>query len=76
MGTILFVGDCPKSPSMWYLKFDTYVVNWICKIKISHYVYFTVENDRLHIVALYFDDMLLFGKGKGMILDFKSQLSA
>ncbi|WP_044909347.1 reverse transcriptase domain-containing protein, partial [[Clostridium] innocuum] len=46
------------------------------RLKSDHCVYFRVENDRLLIVALYVDDMLLFGKGKGMISDFKSQLSA
>ena len=58
---------------MWYLKFDAFVLSIeFVRSKSNHCVYFRVENDYLLIVALYVDDMLLFGKGKGMILDFKS----
>lgn len=66
-----------QSPRMWYLKFDAFVLSiGFVRLKLDHCVYFRVENDHLLIVALYVDDMLLFGKGKGMISDFKSQLSA
>ena len=62
-----------QSPRMWYLKFDAFVMsNGFVRSKSDHYVYFRVENDRLLIVALYVDDMLLFGQGKGMISHFKS----
>ena len=60
-----------QSPRMWYLKFDAFV-----RSKSDHCVYFRVENDHLLIIALYVDDMLLFGKSKGKISNFKSQLSA
>lgn len=61
---------------MWYLKFDAFVLSiGFLRSKSYHCVYFRVENDCLLIVALY-DDMLLFGKGKGMIFYFKSQLLA
>ena len=66
-----------KSPRMWHLKFDAFVFSIrFLRSKLDHCVYFKVENDRLLIVGLYVDDMLMFGKGKGMISDFKSQLLA
>ena len=66
-----------QSPRMWYLNFDDFVLSiGFVRSKLDYYVYFEVENDHLLIVALYVDDMLLFGKGKGMISDFKFQLSA
>jgi hypothetical protein len=66
-----------QSPRMWYLKFDAFVLSiGFVRSKSDHCVYFRVQDGRLLIVALYVDDMLLFGKGKGMISDFKSQLSA
>ena len=62
-----------QSPRMWYLKFYAFVLPIrFVRSKLDHCVYFRVENDRLLIVALYVDDMLLFGKSKGMISDFKS----
>ena len=53
---------------MWYIMFDAFVLTiGFVRLKSDHCVYFRVENDHLLIVALYVDDMLLFGKGKGMI---------
>lgn len=58
---------------MWYLKFDAFVLSIrFVRSKSDHCVYFKVQDGHLLIIALYVDDMLLFGKGKGMISDFKS----
>ena len=62
---------------MWYQKFDTYVLSlgfvWS---KFNHYVYFKSDGDGFLVIALYVDDMLFIGKGKGLIVELKSQLSA
>ena len=61
---------------MRYLKFDAFVLLiGFVRSKSDHCIYFRVQDDRLLIVALYVDDMLLFAKGKGVISNFKSQLS-
>ena len=53
---------------MWYQKFDTYVLSlgfvWS---KSDHCVYFKSDGDGLLVIALYVDDMLFIGKGKGLI---------
>jgi len=43
--------------------------------KSDHCVYYKFDGDRILIIALNVDDMLLIGKDKNMISDFKSQLS-
>ena len=58
---------------MWYFKFNVFVLSIeFVRSKLDHSIYFKVENDRLLIGALYIDDMLLFGKAKGVISNFKS----
>ena len=62
---------------MWYQKFDTYVLSlgfvWS---KSDHCVYFKSNGDVFLIIALYLNDMLFIGKGKGLIAKLKSQLLA
>ena len=66
-----------QSPRRWYLKFDAFVLSiGFVRWKSDHCVYYKFDGDRILIVALYVDDMLLIGKGKNMIFYFKSQLSA
>jgi len=66
-----------QSPRRWYLKFDAFVLSiGFVRSKLDHCVYYKFDGDHILIVALYVDDMLLIGKGKNMISDFKSQLSS
>jgi len=66
-----------QSPRMWYLKFDAFVLSIrFVRSKLDHCVYYKFDGDCILNVALYVDDMLLIGKGKNMISDFKSQLVA
>ena len=62
---------------MWYQKFDTYVLSlgfvWS---KSNHCIYFKSNGDHFLIIALYVDDMLFIGKGKGFIVELNSQLLA
>ena len=54
-------------------NFDAYVLSLGFEhSKSDHCVYYKSDGDHF---LLYFDDML-FGKGKGMISELKSQLSA
>lgn len=61
---------------MWYQKFDTYVLSlgfqWS---KFDHCVYFKTDSGHILIIALYVDNMLLFGNGY-LISNMKSQLFA
>ena len=43
--------------------------------KSDHCVYFKSDVDGFLVIALYVDDMLFIGKGKGLIAALKSQLS-
>ena len=43
--------------------------------KSDHCVYFKSDGDGFLVIALYVDDMLFIGKGKGLIVELKSQLS-
>lgn len=66
-----------QSPKMWYQKFDTYVLSLgFVRSKSDHCVYFKFDGDHFLVIALYVDDMLFIGKGKGLIAELKSQLSA
>lgn len=57
-----------QSPRMWYQKFDTYVLSLgFERSKSDHYVYYKSDGDHFLFIALYVDDMLFIGKGKGMI---------
>ena len=61
---------------MWYRKFDTYVLSLgFVRSKSDHCVYFKSDGDDFLVIALYVDDMLFIGKGKGLIAELKSQLS-
>ena len=44
--------------------------------KSDHCVYYKTNGDSFLFIALYVDDMLFIGRGKGMILELKSQLVA
>jgi len=62
-----------QSPRMWYMKFDAFVLLFgYLRSKSDHCVYYKFDNDRILIIALYVDDMLLIGNGKNMISDLKS----
>jgi len=62
---------------MWYQKFDTYVLSLGFEhSKSDHYVYYKYDGDHFLFVALYVDDILFIGKGKGMNSELNSQLLA
>ena len=62
-----------QSPRMWYQKFDTYVLSFgFVRSKFDHCVYFKFDGDGFLVIALYVDDMLFIGKGKGLIAELKS----
>jgi hypothetical protein len=62
---------------MWYQKFDTYMLSLGFEhSKLDHYVYYKTDGDHFLFITLYVDDMLFIGRGKGMILELKSQLVA
>jgi hypothetical protein len=66
-----------QSLRMWYQKFDTYVLSLRFEhSKLDHCVYYKTNGDHFPFIALYVDDMLFIGKGKGKILELKSQLAA
>ena len=44
--------------------------------KSDHCIYFKSDGDGFLVIALYVDDMLFIIKGKGLIAELKSQLSA
>ena len=62
-----------KSPRMWYQKFDAYVLSlrFECS-KSDQCVYYKSDGDHFLFIVLYVEDMLFFGKGKGMISKLKS----
>ena len=61
---------------MWYQKLDTYVLRLeFVQSKFDHYIYFKFDGDHFLIITLYVDEMLFIGKGKGLIVELKSQLS-
>lgn len=61
---------------MWYQKFAAFALNHdFIRSEEDHCVYFKLIDDQLLIIALYVDDMLFTGNDKGMIMEFKSQLS-
>ena len=43
--------------------------------KSDHCVYFKSDGNGFLVIALYVDDMLCIGKGKGLIVELKVQLS-
>jgi len=62
-----------QSPTMWYLQFDAFVLSIrYLRSKLEHCVYYKFDNDRILIIALYVDDILLIGNNKNMISDLKS----
>lgn len=64
-------------PRMCYQKFDTYVLTLGFEhSKSDHCVYYKSDGNYFLFIALYVDDMLFIGKGKGMISKLKSQLAA
>lgn len=63
-----------QSPRMWYQKFDTYVLCLgFVQSKSDHYIYYKSDGDGFLVIALYVNDMFI-GKGKGLIVELKSQL--
>ena len=62
---------------MWYHKFDTYV---LCLgflfCKSDHCIYSKSNDDGFLVISLYVNDMFFIGKGKGLIVELKSQLLA
>jgi hypothetical protein len=66
-----------QSPTMWYKKFDTYVLGLgFTRSKEDHCVYFELIGDHFIYLALYVDDMLLIGNNTKIIKDVKTQLSS
>ena len=65
-----------QCPRMWYQKFDTCVLSLgFMQSKFDNCIYYKSDSDYLLVIALYVDEMLLIGKGKGLIEELKSQLS-
>ena len=65
-----------QSPKMWYQKFDTQVLSLkYVRSKYDHCIYYKYDGDYFLVIALYVDDMMFIGKGKGVIAKLKSQLS-
>jgi hypothetical protein len=66
-----------QSPTMWYQKFDTYVLGLgFTRRKEDHCVYFKLIGAHLIYLVLYVDDMFLVGNNKEIIQDVKTQLSS
>ena len=66
-----------QSPSMWYQKFDTYMLGLgFTRRKEDHCVYSKLIGDHLIYLVLYVDDMLLTGNKKDIIHDVKNQFSS
>jgi hypothetical protein len=60
--------DLKKLPSMWYQKFDTYMLGLgFTRRKEDHCVYFKLFGDHFIYLVLYVDDMLLIGNNKEII---------
>ena len=61
---------------MSYQNFYTYVLSLgFVRSKSNHCVYFKSNGDGFLVIALYADAMLFIGKGKGLIVELKYQLS-
>ena len=62
---------------MWYQKFDAFALKLdFGRSEEDHYVYYKLIDDRLLIIVLYVDDMLLIGNDRNIIKEVKSQLSS
>jgi hypothetical protein len=63
-----FVYGLKQSHTMWYQKFDTYVLNFLFEhSKSDHCIYYKSDGDHFLFIALHGDDILFIGKEKCMI---------
>jgi hypothetical protein len=66
-----------QSPMMWYQNFDTYFLSsGFVRSKVDHNIYSKEEGGNFIYVALYFNDMLLFGNTMDAIKEVNKQLSS
>ena len=65
-----------QSSRQWYLRFHKAILNYDFKmIEEDHYVYVKRSNDKLTILSLYVDDILIAGNDKEFVFSIKRWLS-